>query len=98
MSHEVVIEKQSALPIPQILVDYFSPLVGLASPSFSILSSAEKDAHCFQVSFGLIEQAVQAHRGVMVRVGANKGRSETRCRNRIRAYSGRLCKSRWVSV
>ena len=73
---EVVVEKQAALAIPQILVDSLLAILGAFSPLVRLSFFAKEQAHLFEIFFCFVKKAVQANGCVMMRVGAKRSEAE----------------------
>ena len=70
MSREVVIEEETLPFVPEIFDDSYAAQVRFARPLAGFIFAAKQQAHLLEILLGLVEQAVEAHRGEAMRIGS----------------------------
>ena len=80
---QVVIEKESGFLIPEIARNQLLPLFRALAPLFRIGRAAQPAADLLQIFLSLIEQAVQAHRRIVMRRGAEWPKAKTNVESRF---------------
>src|SRR5206468_9350230 len=73
---EVIVEIQAAPGIPKIFLNVFLAPLGTIAPFFGIFFAPEQFAHLLHIFFGLIEQAVEANRSIVMSFCAVGSKSE----------------------
>src|SRR5207245_7356190 len=76
LGHEIEVEEEPLLGVPQILRDQFRAFFGALAPSFRIVGVPEPAADLPQIFFRFVEQGVETHRSIMMR--RRSERSETK--------------------
>ena len=73
---EVIVEIQAAPGIPKVFLNVFLARLGTIAPFGGIFCAAEQFADLLHILFGLIEQAVEANRSIVMSFCAVGSKSE----------------------